>query len=247
MKDYLAPPDLLRDRVVLVTGAGQGIGRAAALAFARCGATIVLHGRRPEKLEAVYDEIEAAGGPQPALFPLDLATATAADYEAMAGAIKMQLGRLDGILHNAALINRPTALEYQTLDEWLALLRVNLAAPFALTRACLPLLLASPDASVILTGETHGHAPAAFWGGFACAKAGLEALLVIQAQEWESRPNLRINLVIPGPVRSPQRLRTHPAEERERLPAPEDLMPRYLYLMGPASRGVSGTVVDCQA
>jgi NAD(P)-dependent dehydrogenase (short-subunit alcohol dehydrogenase family) len=196
-------------------------------------------------LESVYDEIEAQGGAQPAIFPLDLEKAGDKDFAEMARAIKLELGRLDGILHNAALLFNLTPLDAQTLEQWLALLRVNLIAPAALTRACLPLLKASPDASVIMTSDPHGHVPAAYWGGFAVAKAGIEALAKIQAEEWELLPNLRINVLIPGPVHTPQRTRTHPGEVKQSLRQPSDVMPYYLYLMGPDSKAVSGETVLC--
>ncbi len=244
-KNYRAPKDLLKNRVILITGAGQGIGRAAALTYAAHGATIILHGRNVKKLERVYDEIEALGGAQPAIFPLDLEKAGDNDFAAFAEAIGTQLGRLDGMLHNAAFLSRLSPLETQTLEQWLVLLRVNLVAPFALTRACLPLLKASVDASVIMTSDTHGHDPAAYWGGFAVAKAGVEVLVKIQAQEWEILQNLRINAVIPGPVHCPQRTRTHPGEVKQSLRQPEDLMPTYLYLIGPDSKAVSGQTVFC--
>jgi NAD(P)-dependent dehydrogenase (short-subunit alcohol dehydrogenase family) len=245
LKTYRAPMDLLKERVVLVTGAGQGIGRTAALTFAAHGATVILHGRNVKKLERVYDEIEASGGVQPAIFPLDLEKAGDNEFAALSEAIETQLGRLDGILHNAALLAGPSPLETQTLEQWLAVLRINLVAPSALTRACLPLLKGSTDASVIMTSDTHGHNPAAYWGGFAVAKAGVEVLVRIQAQEWETIPSLRINAVIPGPVRSPQRSRTHPGEIKQSLRAPEDLMPAYLYLMGPDSKATSGEILFC--
>ncbi len=245
LKNYRAPRDLLKNRVILVTGAGQGIGRTAALTFADLGATVILHGRNVKKLEKVYDEIEARGSAQPAIFPLDLEKAGDSEFAAIASAIEQQLGRLDGILHNASLLLSLSPLETQTLEQWLALLRVNLAAPFALTRACLPLLKASPDASIIMTSETHGHKPSAYWGGFAVAKAGVEALVKIQAQEWEMLPNLRINCVIPGPVNTPQRTRTHPGEVKQSLKQPEELMACYLYLMGPDSTSLSGKTIFC--
>jgi len=247
MKNYQAPQNLLKDRVILVTGAGQGIGRTAALTFAAHGATVILHGRSVKKLEAVYDEIEKAGHAQAAIFPLDLEKAEDKDFASMAAGIGDQLGRLDGILHNAAKADRPQPLEDQSLAQWLPLLRVNLAAPFALTRACLPLLKAAPDASILMTSETHGHTPAAFWGGFAVAKSGVETLVKIWAQELDIHPGLRINAVVPGPVQSPQRTRTHPGESKKSLPQAEMLMPLYLYLMGQDSRGTSGQVIEADA
>jgi len=245
MKTYQAPQALLKDKVVLITGAGQGIGRVAALTYAAHGATVILHGRKIEKLEAVYDEIEAAGYPQPAIFPLSLNEANDAEFEALAQAIRLQLGRLDGILHNAVQFYSLCPIELQTLDQWLTLLRVNLAAPFALTRACLPLLKESPDASVIMTSETHGHSPAAYWGGFAVSKSGLETMVKIWSQEWEILPNMRMNAVIPGPVQSPQRAKTHPGELKDIMRTPEDLMPVYLYLMGKDSRETTGQILEC--
>lgn len=242
MKKYLAAHNLLQGRVILVTGAGQGIGRTAALAFASHGATVILHGRKVKKLEAVYDEIEAAGLPQAAIFPLDLASAEDKDYEALAGGIRGQLGRLDGILHNAAHLDKLRSLEEQTLEQWQTSLRINLIAPFALTRACLPLLKMAPDASIIMTSETHGHSPAAYWGNFAVSKSGVETLVKLWAQELELYPNLRINCIVPGPVQSPQRSRTHPGEVKESLPSAESLMQQYLYLMGGDSRGITGQI-----
>jgi NAD(P)-dependent dehydrogenase (short-subunit alcohol dehydrogenase family) len=183
MKDYLPRPDLLAGRVILVTGASSGLGRAASLAFARHGATVALLARNETKLEAVYDEILAAGGPEPAMFPYDLATADDRSLETLAGAIAHHLKRLDGLLHSAHQFHSLTPLHLQTLEQWQTLMRVNLVAPFALTRACLPLLSQAPDASVIFTGETHGHQPSAYWGGYAVAKSGLETLTRIWADE----------------------------------------------------------------
>jgi NAD(P)-dependent dehydrogenase (short-subunit alcohol dehydrogenase family) len=218
----------------------------AALTFARHGASVILHGRDVQRLEAVYDEIEAAGGAQPIILPLDLAKAAERDFDNLAQAIEGQLGRLDGILHNASHFTHLGPLQNERLADWLELLRVNLAAHFAHTRACAHLLRASPDASVILTAETHALHPAAYWGGFAVSKSGLLALSTIQAQEWEAMPNLRINVVVPGKVNSPLRARTHPGETPESRADPQSLMPLYLYLMGPDSRGTTGRVFEAE-
>ncbi len=242
-QNYSPTSDLLKDRVIIVTGSGQGLGRMAALTYAAYGATIVLHGRKVAKLERVYDEILQRGFPEPVIFPLDLAEAKDADYETMAQAIKQQFGRLDGILNNAAMFSTLTPLANQKLEHWTESLRVNLIAPFALTRACLSLMQHSPDASIIMTCETHGHSPAAYWGAFSVAKAGLQTLTHIWAQELEMHPNIRINAIVPGPVASPHRSATHPAEVKSHLRKPEQLMPQYLYLMGKDSAGVSGQVV----
>lgn len=245
IKDYQAAPDLLKDRVILVTGAGQGLGRAIAIACANHGATVLLSGRQVAKLETVYDEIIAAGSPEPVIFSTDLATAQDKDYESIANSIGWQLKRLDGIVHSASLFYNLSPLSIQTSEQWLDLFRVNALAPFALTRACEPLLKRSPDASVILVGESHGQQPAAFWGGFAVSKAAMETYLKIQADEWQDQLNLRVNLLIPGPIHSPHRSRTHPGEFKETLAKPEELAPYFLYLLGMDGRNTRGAVIDC--
>ncbi len=247
MKDYIPRPDLLAGRVILVTGASAGLGRAASLAYARHGATVALLARDETRLEAVYDEILAAGGSEPAMFPYDLAAADDRSLDTLAGTIAHHLKRLDGVLHSAHQFYSLTPLALQTLEQWQTLMRVNLIAPFALTRACLPLLQQSPDASVIFTGETHGHHPAAYWGGYAVAKSGLESLTRIWSDEIGAEANLRFNTLIPGPVATTLRARTHPGLDPASLPGPDALMPWYLYLMGEDSRALRGQVIECQA
>lgn len=246
MKDYRPRPDLLAGRVILVTGASSGLGRAASLAFARHGATVALLARNEARLETVYDDIVAAGGPEPAMFPYDLAAADDRSLDTLAGTVAHHLKRLDGLLHSAHQFHSLAPLHLQTLEQWQALMRVNLIAPFALTRACLPLLQQSPDASVVFTGETHGHRPSAFWGGYAVAKSGLETLTRIWADELGADAHLRINTLIPGQVATTLRGRTHPGLSPATLPAVDDLMPWYLYLMGGDSRALRGQIVECQ-
>lgn len=243
-KDYVAPQGLLKDRVILVTGASMGLGGDAARAYAKAGATVILLARNEKKLSRVYDSIEADGSPQPAAIPFDLAKATDQDFANLANLIWKEFGRLDGILHSAHAFNQLGPIQNQKLDDWNEMFRVNVAAPFALTKACLPLLKQSPDASVLFTGETHGQAPNAFWGGYSVTKGGLNNLVSIMANEWDNLPNLRLNLLIPGPVFTTFRLKTYPGESRETIAKPEDILPGYLYWMGEASRGQSGMRVE---
>jgi NAD(P)-dependent dehydrogenase (short-subunit alcohol dehydrogenase family) len=240
---YRPPVHLLQGRTVLVTGASSGLGREAARAFAAHGATVILHGRATDRLEALYDEINEAAWPEPIILPLDFATASTRQFEAVEHAIRAQTGRLDGILHSAAHFDTLQELQYETLENWLGTLRVNLAAVHALNRACLPLLRASPDAAVIVTGATHGLQPGAFWGAFAVAKSALHAYLAIQTQEWERWPNLRLNLLVPGKVDSPQRARSHPGESSRSRLGLDAVMPYYLYLIGPDSKPLRGEVM----
>lgn len=241
---YEPPQDLLAGRVVLVTGAGQGLGRAVALECAAHGATVALLGRKQDKLEAAYDAISAAGGAEPALIPLDLAAAASPEFEALAALLRRDLKRLDGIVHCASHFVPLGPLANQTLEQWLTLLRVNLAAPFALTRACLPLLSAAPDSSVVFAGETHGAHPLAYWGGFAVAKSGLSTLAEIWGQELEHAGRPRMNVLVPGPIASPQRAVSHPGEDKGKLRTPEAAARVFLYLLGPDARALNGRTLE---
>ena len=236
--------DLLEGRVILVTGAGQGLGRATALDAAAHGATVALLGRKLEKLEATYDAIVAASGQEPALIPLDLAAAGTPELEALAQLVKKDLKRLDGIAHCASHFVPLGPLANQTLEQWMTLLKVNLAVPFALTRACLPLLAAAPDSAVVFTGETHGLHPLAYWGGFAVSKAGLPALAAIWGEELAHKAKPRVNVFIPGPIATPQRAQSHPGEDRSKLRTPEAAARALLYLLGPESASLNGKTLQ---
>lgn len=247
MHDYQAPADLLKDRVILVTGAGSGIGRAAALAYAAHGATVILLGRTTSKLEELYDEIEAAGYPQPAIVPMNLEGAAVKEYEEMAMTIEETFGRLDGILHNAAILGTRSPVELYDPETWNRVMQVNVTAPFLLTRALIPLLRQSDGASVIFTSSGVGRRAKAYWGAYAVSKFALEGLSQLLSDELDDeRHNVRVNSLNPGATRTNMRAHAYPAESPQKNPAPEELMPIYLYLMGADSKGVNGQQLDAQ-
>lgn len=240
MKNYQAPHQHLKDRVIIVTGAGQGLGQTAAIAFAKQGATMILIGRTQAKLEATYDTIQAQGLPEALIFTMDLNKATENDFNAMAEGIYQQLGRLDGILHNATDFDNLSPLEIQTTEQFEEMFRVNVIAPFALTKACLPLLERAENASVIFTSNSSAQTPKAYWGSHGISKAAADFMMQMWSQELESRPNIRFNSIVPGGLQSPQRKKTHPGEVHSELPIMESAMQLYLYLMGDESKGITG-------
>lgn len=244
--DYQPATTLLQDRVVLVTGAGQGLGKAAAMAFARHGAAVILHGRNAGKLEAVYDAIESEGLPQPAILPLDFAKATQSELDAFAQSIHSTMHRLDGIFHGASHFVSPMPLALHDLDMWMQHAKVNLAVPAALTKACLPMLKRANDASVVFLTETHAVSPKAYWGPFAVIKSALSTLTAILADESGTSPSPRFNLCLPGPVSTPMRAQSHPGELASSLLSAESLTTAFLYLLGPDSAGVNGCLLQCQ-
>ncbi len=240
MPDYAPSPGLLRGRVILITGAGGGIGRAVALAGARHGAQAVLHDRSVKPLEKIYDDIVAGGGPQPAMLPLDLLQATPDACAALAQTVEREFGRLDGLVHCAAELGALAPLELYEPTTWLRVLQVNLTAAWLVTRACLPLLKQSPDASIVFTGADVGRQGRAYWGAYGVAAFGLEGLMQVFAQELAAWPSLRVNSIDPGPVRTALRAKAYPGEDPKIHPLPEDIVASYLYLLGTDSRGLTG-------
>ena len=246
MHDYEPRKDLLHEHIILVTGAGDGIGKAAALAFADHGVTVILLGRSERKLEAVYDEIERQGWPQAAVHPLDLAQATDEDFNRVAAAIDKEFGRLDGLLHNAAELGTLTPLALYNDRLWSKVMQVNVTAPYLLTRACLDLLARSPDASVVFTTADVGRRGRAYWGAYGIACFALEGMMQIWADELEGSTAIRVNSIDPGPVATALRRNAYPGEDPGKLRRPEEIMNRYLYLMGADSKGVTGHAFSAQ-
>lgn len=244
-KEFTPDGALLAGRVILITGASGGLGAALAVECSRAGACVILSGRNIAKLERVYDQIEGLG-PKPALAVLDLATATAVDYDNLAKTIGSEFGKLDGIVHAAALLGDRTPLEQYDVPTWCRVLHVNLTAPFILTQVLLPNLRRSADASVIFvsSGVVKNQRP--FWGAYAVAKSGLESVRSMWSQELEGEANIRMNSVNPGRIRTAMRAAAYPAEDPNRLPAPSAVSGAFLYLLSAGSRGIDGQYIEAQ-
>ncbi|MCK4588153.1 MAG: YciK family oxidoreductase [Gammaproteobacteria bacterium] len=247
MHSYSAPKKLLKDRVILVTGAGGAIGGAAALSYAKYGATVILLGRSEKTLNETYDAIVNAGYSKPMLCPLNLENATPGNYQALADSIEKEFGRLDGILHAAAMLGSLTPLEHYDLALWSRVMQINLNAPFLITRTCLNLLKAAENASVIFSAAGVGLKGEAYWGAYGVAHAAVENLAEIFADELESNTSIRINSLDPGLVRSRLRALAFPGEDPNTLPSADQIMPAYLYLMGNESIGITGERLLAQA
>jgi len=210
----------LKDRIILVTGAGGGLGSAVSKTCAAQGATVILLGKTIPKLETVYDAIMAAGGPQPAIYPLDLAGAAESDYRELAAAIEREFGALHGLVHCAAELGALGPVADITGGLWQRLLHVNLTAPFLLTRELQPVIAKFPGSGIVFVTDSVARTGKAFWGAYGVAKIGLEGFGRVLADELESR-KVRVHLYSPGPMQSPLRRRAYPAENPTGLPLPD--------------------------
>jgi NAD(P)-dependent dehydrogenase (short-subunit alcohol dehydrogenase family) len=239
-RDWLPTPDCLHDRVILVTGAAHGIGKAVVKDMAAHGATTVLLDRDVKGLEQTYDDIVDAGHPQPAIYPMDLLGATPNDYTQLATTLEEEFRRLDGLVHNAAQLGALVPFANFDHDLWFQTLQANLNAPYLMTTACLGLLNASRDASIVFTSDAVGRHGKAYWGAYAVSKAGLEAFMQVLADELEDNAVIRVNSIDPGPVRTALRRMAYPAERSDALNEPGNVTRPFLYLAGPDSRGLTG-------
>ena len=246
MQDYRPPADLLKDRLVLITGAGGGIGGALALACAAHGARTVLLGHTVKKLEAVYDAIERIAPDSAAILPCDLARGGLDQYEALAEAVAKECGRIDGLVHTATLLGVLSPLELYPTDQSHQSLRLNLYAPYLLTRACLPLLKKSRDASVVFTTADVGRRGRAYWGAYGIAQFALEGMAQIWADELETNTAVRVNTLDPGKVATDFHAQAYPAADKTTLTTPQQIVNAYLYLLGADSAGVTGHAFNAQ-
>ncbi len=230
----------------MITGASDGIGRALALSAAALGGQIILHGRNVQKLEKVYDEIEALGSaPRPSITVLDLASANSNAYESLATNLAEEYGRLDGLVHNASIIGDRFSIEQYDAVQWQRVMHVNLTSAFALTQVLLPMVKKAEDPSIIFTSSSVGRTGRAHWGAYAVSKFGTEGLSQVLADE-HRHGNLRVNCINPGATRTGMRLEAFPGEDRDKLKRPEEVLAPYLFLLGPDGKGITGESLDAQ-
>lgn len=239
-ENYSSKPQCLAGKIIIVTGAGDGIGRVAAKTFAAQGATVVLMGRTLAKLERVYDEIEKDGHPQPAIFPINFESAIEKDYDDMCNALEATFGHIDGLLHNAADLGERTPVSNYSISAWLRCMQINVNAPFMMTQALLPLLERAENASILFTSSSVAYQGRSFWGGYAASKAAAENLMQTLADELQGTSKIRVNSINPGGTRTKMRAAAYPGEDPTTVKTADALMPAYLYLLGDDSVGVTG-------
>jgi NAD(P)-dependent dehydrogenase (short-subunit alcohol dehydrogenase family) len=245
MEHYQPTADFLKQRIILVTGAGDGIGRQAALTYAHFGAQLVLVGRTESKLRTVQAEIEAKGGAPAHVITFDLLHATPPQYQQLAEQLAESVPHLDGVLHNAGLLGVIAPLAQFPVETWQQVMQVNVNAAFMLTQVLLPLLLKSNAASMIFTSSSVGRVGRANWGAYAVSKFATEGMMQVLAAEYKDR-HLRVNCINPGATRTQMRALAFPNEDSDTLKTPADIMPLYLYLMSDESRDKTGISFDAQ-
>ena len=245
-KNYQAPPDLLKERVILVTGSGGGIGRAVAMAFAKAGAQLVLLGRQRHLLQETAQQIEKTQGVSPLVIPMDLRSVNSVDYTHLSKSIAERFNRLDGLLHNAAVLGTMGPIATSDVETWYGVMQINLNAVYLLTREMMPLMELSKSASIIFTSSGVGRTPRGYWGAYSVSKYAVEGLMQILAQELGSTSNIRVNSMDPGVVNTAMRRAAYPAENPNNNPMPEDIVNAYLYLMGSDSEGINGQAIRAQ-
>lgn len=232
----------LADRVILVAGAGGGFGSAAAIACAASGATVVLLGRKPRRLDRVYTAVEAVG-PEPLLYPLDLEGATPDDYATLAERLQSELGRLDGVLYCAADFAGLTPFEHADPAAFARAVHVNLTAPAWLAQACLPLLRQRDDAALVFTVDDPARVGRAYWGGYGAAQHGLRGLIAALHDELANSP-VRVSGLQPGPMRTALRARAYSIDEDGMARDPVACAAAAVELLSAQGIAHRGTVLD---
>lgn len=240
LKDYQPPKDLLKDKIILVTGAGSGLGQAAATSYALHGATLILMGRRRHALQETANTIQEMGGKQPMIYPMDLNSINPVDYQSFADHCSEHYQQLDGVLHNASQLGEIAPIASSNVALWFSVMQVNINAAYLLTRELLPLLGQANSASLIFTSSGVAKVGRAYWGAYSVSKFATEGLMQILADELENTTAIRVNSIDPGAVNTAMRRSAYPAEDPQSNPSPQEVMGVYLYLMGADSANVNG-------
>jgi NAD(P)-dependent dehydrogenase (short-subunit alcohol dehydrogenase family) len=236
----------LEDKVILVTGAGDGIGKAAAISYASHGAKVILLGKTLANLENTYDEITTKGYNDPSISLLDLSTADGKDYDDLKNNLAINYKHLDGLLLNASILGDRSPIEDYDISMWVQTLHVNLTAQFILVKTLLPVLHLSNKASVVFTSSGVGKVGKAFWGAYSVSKFGIEGLSQILSNEHSNDQSIRFNCINPGAIETKMRKAAYPLENPMNLLKPEDIMEKYLWLMSDDSSDIFSQSIDCQ-
>lgn len=227
--------DNFTDKVILITGASDGIGKATAIECARQGATVIIHGKTQPKLEALYDEIVQAGYTEPVIYPLDFEKMTPEDCDTLNQVVHKEFGKLDGLFNNAGWLGASSPIQQYDLKLWHRVIQINLNATFMLTQACIPLLNHEDNSSVVFTLDDKCTA---YWGAYGVAKAGLSAFMKILADELESTA-INVKGLNPGAVRTAFRTRAYPAEDPTGLTNVEDVAKAAAFLLSKESNTIN--------
>jgi NAD(P)-dependent dehydrogenase (short-subunit alcohol dehydrogenase family) len=245
--DYVPPAGLLEGKVIFVTGASRGLGRAVSLAAAGVGAETILLARSVKRLGALADEIAAAGNPEPGIIPADLEGASVDDYAEITRIVAARYGKLDGIVLNAGMLGQMAPLATYDPVSWARVFQVNVHSQFLLLQATLPLLTQSNDGSIIFTSSAVGRKSRAYWGAYAASKFAIEGMMQTLADELEGSSAVRVNSLNPGRLRTAMRAAAYPAEDPATLPEPRIAANAFLFLLGRDGSDVHGEALEAQA
>ena len=236
----------LQDKIILITGAGDGMGKAAAIEYASQGASVILLGREIKNLEKTHEIIISKNTPSPMISLMDLSKADGNDYQELADNLINKYGRLDGLLLNAAILGDRSPISQYDVSTWVNTIHVNLTSQFILTKSLLPSLEKSKSASVIFTTSGVGKIGKAFWGAYSVSKFGVEGLCQILTDEYQNDKTIRFNCINPGAIQTKMRKSAYPLEDPKKLLTPEDILDKYVWLMSDSSKEVDGQSIDCQ-
>ncbi len=231
---------MLEDRVALITGASQGLGRALALAFAREGARVAMNARSEESIRPVADEAESLGAE---VLALAADVSRSADVERLVAAVADRFGRIDVLVNNAGVLGPRVRIEDYPEDEWRRVLDANLTGLFLVTRAAIPHMPEGASIINLVSGVSIEGRDG--WGAYSVSKFGVEGLTQILAAELEER-GIRANAVDPGGMRTDMRAAAYPEEDPMTRITPEENTDVFLYLASDESRGVTGQRLKAQ-